>query len=166
MESKRLAGKTAVVTAGASGIGRASAEAFARAGARVIAVDIDAGALRNVAGCEGQVLDLRDSNAIGLLAKTVGKIDVLFNCAGMVPKGTVLDIEPAAWHAAFELNVKLYPGSANVYDSLGEAYEKTGKPDLAKVNYEKAVRIATENADPLLPVFKQNLERVSKSDSK
>jgi predicted alpha/beta superfamily hydrolase len=68
--------------------------------------------------------------------------------------------------AAFELNVKLYPGSANVYDSLGEAYEKSGKLDLAKVNYEKAVRMATESADPLLPAFKQNLERVSKSASK
>jgi 2-keto-3-deoxy-L-fuconate dehydrogenase len=61
MESKRLAGKTAVVTAGASGIGRASAEAFARAGARVIAVDIDAQAVRNVAGCEGAVVDVRDA---------------------------------------------------------------------------------------------------------
>jgi 2-keto-3-deoxy-L-fuconate dehydrogenase len=105
MESNRLAGKTALVTAAASGIGRASAESFARAGARVLAVDIDANAVQSVPGCEGHVLDLRDSAAIADFARRVGKIDVLFNCAGMVPKGTVLDVELAAWHAAFELNV-------------------------------------------------------------
>jgi 2-keto-3-deoxy-L-fuconate dehydrogenase len=105
MESRRLAGKTALVTAGASGIGRASAEAFARAGARVLAVDIDAAAVKSVPGCEGHVLDLRNLDAINAFAAKVGRIDVLFNCAGMVPKGTVLDIDPAQWHAAFELNV-------------------------------------------------------------
>ncbi len=105
MESKRLAGKTAVVTAGASGIGRASAEAFARAGARVFAVDIDASAVQNVAGCEGHVVDVRNADAIAAFARTAGKVDVLFNCAGMVPKGTVLDIDFATWSAAFDLNV-------------------------------------------------------------
>ncbi|HUQ09341.1 MAG TPA: SDR family oxidoreductase [Steroidobacteraceae bacterium] len=105
MENKRLSGKTAVVTAGASGIGRASAESFARAGARVFAVDIDANAVQNVAGCEGCVVDVRDAAAIGAFAQKIGKIDVLFNCAGMVPKGTVLDLEFATWSAAFDLNV-------------------------------------------------------------
>ena len=105
MESKRLAGKTAVVTAAASGIGRASAEAFARAGARVFAVDIDAVAVKNVDGCEGHVVDVRDASAIADFAGRAGKIDVLFNCAGMVPKGTVLDIDFATWSAAFDLNV-------------------------------------------------------------
>jgi 2-keto-3-deoxy-L-fuconate dehydrogenase len=106
MESKRLAGKVAVVTAAGSGIGRASAESFARAGARVIAADIDGNALKNVANCEPQVLDVRDPLAIAAFARAVGKADVLFNCAGTVPKGTVLDIDPADWDAAFELNVK------------------------------------------------------------
>jgi 2-keto-3-deoxy-L-fuconate dehydrogenase len=105
MESKRLAGKTAVVTAGASGIGRASAEAFAQAGARVFAVDINAAAVGNVPGCEGHVVDVRNAAAIAAFAQRIGKIDVLFNCAGMVPKGTVLDIEPDTWNAAFDLNV-------------------------------------------------------------
>jgi 2-keto-3-deoxy-L-fuconate dehydrogenase len=105
MESERLAGKTAVVTAAASGIGRASAEHFARAGARVLAVDIDGDRVRTVPGCEGHVLDVRDASAIHAFAQRVGKIDVMFNCAGTVPKGTVLDIDPAAWNAAFELNV-------------------------------------------------------------
>jgi 2-keto-3-deoxy-L-fuconate dehydrogenase len=105
MQSERLSGKVAVVTAAASGIGRASAEAFARAGARVFAVDIDAKALGSVAGCEGRVVDVRDATAIDAFARDVGRIDVLFNCAGMVPKGTVLDIDFATWSAAFDLNV-------------------------------------------------------------
>lgn len=105
MHSERLAGKVAVVTAAASGIGRASAEAFARAGARVFAVDIDAKAIGSVAGCEGRVVDVRDATAIAAFARDVGKIDVLFNCAGMVPKGTVLDIDFTTWSAAFDLNV-------------------------------------------------------------
>ena len=84
MESKRLAGKTAVVTAAGSGIGRASAEAFARAGARVIAADIDAKALQAVVGCEPHTLDVRDAGAIAAFAKAVGKVDVLFNCAGSI----------------------------------------------------------------------------------
>jgi 2-keto-3-deoxy-L-fuconate dehydrogenase len=105
MESRRLAGKTAVVTAAASGIGRASAESFARAGARVFAADIDAKALQTLEGCEVQALDVRDVGAIAAFAKSVGKVDVLFNCAGTVPKGTVLDIDPSTWNAAFDLNV-------------------------------------------------------------
>jgi 2-keto-3-deoxy-L-fuconate dehydrogenase len=105
MESKRLAGKTAVVTAAGSGIGRASAESFARAGARVFAADIDAKALQSVAGCETHELDVRDVSAIEAFAKSVGTVDVLFNCAGTVPKGTVLEIDPVSWKAAFDLNV-------------------------------------------------------------
>ena len=105
MESRRLAGKTAVVTAAASGIGRASAEAFARAGARVLAVDINRDAVQTVPGCEGCVLDVRDADAIAAFAASTGKIDVLFNCAGTVPKGTVLDVDFATWNAAFDLNV-------------------------------------------------------------
>src|SRR5688572_9121071 len=106
MASERLAGKTAIVTAAASGIGRASAEAFARAGARVLALDIDAAAVGTVAGCEGHVLDVRDAAAIAAFAQRVGAVSVLFNCAGSVPGGTILDVDPAKWDAAFELNVK------------------------------------------------------------
>jgi 2-keto-3-deoxy-L-fuconate dehydrogenase len=105
MGSERLAGKTAIVTAAASGIGRASAEAFAAAGARVIAVDIDAQALQTVAGCEPHVLDVRDAGAIATFAARIGPVDVLFNCAGSVPGGTVLDIGLEKWNAAFDLNV-------------------------------------------------------------
>jgi 2-keto-3-deoxy-L-fuconate dehydrogenase len=105
MESKRLSGKTALVTAAGSGIGRASAESFARAGARVIAADINAEALATVTGCETQALDVRDAEAIGALARRIGTIDVLFNCAGSVPGGTILTVDPDKWDAAFELNV-------------------------------------------------------------
>jgi 2-keto-3-deoxy-L-fuconate dehydrogenase len=105
LSSERLRGKTAVVTAAASGIGRASAEAFLRAGARVLAVDIDAQALGTLAGCEPHVVDVRDVASITAFAKAAGRVDVLFNCAGTVPKGTVLDVDFATWTAAFELNV-------------------------------------------------------------
>ena len=105
MESERLAGKTAIVTAAGSGIGRASAEAFARAGARVLAVDINAETVKTAVGCEGHVLDVRDAQAIGEFARRAGPVNVLFNCAGSVPGGTILDVDPAKWEAAFELNV-------------------------------------------------------------
>jgi predicted alpha/beta superfamily hydrolase len=62
--------------------------------------------------------------------------------------------------AVFKSNVERYPQSANVYDSLAEAYEKTGKLDLARPNYEKAVQLGTQNNDPNLQVYKTNFERV------
>jgi predicted alpha/beta superfamily hydrolase len=64
--------------------------------------------------------------------------------------------------AAFKRNAERYPNSANVYDSLAEAYEKTGKLDLARSNYERAVEVATKNKDANLSVFRTNFERVSK----
>jgi tetratricopeptide (TPR) repeat protein len=62
--------------------------------------------------------------------------------------------------AVFKANVERYPHSANVYDSLAEAYEKTGKLDLARPNYEKAVQLGTQNNDPNLQVYKTNFDRV------
>jgi len=62
--------------------------------------------------------------------------------------------------AVFKSNVERYPHSANVYDSLAEAYEKTGKLDMARPNYEKAVRLGTQNNDPNLQVYKTNFDRV------
>ena len=154
MESKRLAGKTAVVTAAGSGIGRASAESFARAGARVLAADINGDALKTLAGCEGHVLDVRDPAAIAAFAKAAGKVDVLFNCAGTVPKGTVLDIEPAQWDAAFELNVKsmfhmiraFLPGmiaarAGSIINMSSVAGSITGVPDRCAYGATKAAVI-------------------------
>jgi 2-keto-3-deoxy-L-fuconate dehydrogenase len=154
MDNKRLSGKTAVVTAGASGIGRASAEAFARAGARVFAVDIDAQAVQGVAGCEGAVVDVRDVDAIAAFAARTGKIDVLFNCAGTVPKGTVLDVDFATWKSAFDLNVhSMYhmiraflPGmiearAGSIINMSSVAGSITGVPDRCAYGATKAAVI-------------------------
>jgi 2-keto-3-deoxy-L-fuconate dehydrogenase len=101
----RLAGKTALVTAAAQGIGKASAELFAREGARVIATDINAALLAKVEGCEARRLDVLDPEAITALAAELGAIDVLFNCAGVVHSGTILDCDEREWAFANDLNV-------------------------------------------------------------
>ena len=101
----RLAGKTAVLTAAAAGIGRATAEAFQREGARVIATDIDVDGLVGL-DAEKRKLDVRSSEAVAALAREIGAIDVLFNCAGFVHHGSVLDCSDADWDFSFDLNVK------------------------------------------------------------
>jgi len=106
----RLAGKRAVITAAAHGIGRATAIAFARAGARVVATDIDEAGLATLAKEEPRIvtsrLDVRDDGAVARLAAAEPAVDVLFNCAGYVHGGTVLDCTDADWDLAFDLNVR------------------------------------------------------------
>ena len=107
--SSRLAGKTAFLTAAGQGIGRAVALAFVREGARVIATDINAELLQSLGaetGCTTRVLDVTDAAAITAAAKAVGSIDVLFNGAGFVHSGTVLDCSEDEWSFGFELNVR------------------------------------------------------------
>jgi 2-keto-3-deoxy-L-fuconate dehydrogenase len=107
--SDRLKGKRAFVTAGAMGIGRACAIAFAREGATVIATDIDEKALALLAKdgvSEVARLDVRDSAAVDAMAERVGKIDILLNAAGFVHNGTVLDCSDSDWDFSFDLNVK------------------------------------------------------------
>ena len=104
--SQRLAGKTALVTAAAQGIGRATALAFAREGARVIATDIDFDALATLDGCTPLKLDVLDPAAIAAAAKAQGPLDVLFNCAGFVHAGSVLECSEQDWDFAFNLNVR------------------------------------------------------------
>jgi len=104
---QRLTGKTALVTAAAQGIGRASALAMAREGARVIATDINENALADLAaqGLETRLLNVRDPAAIAALAADLGRVDVLFNCAGFVANGTILDCDEDQWAFSFDLNV-------------------------------------------------------------
>jgi 2-keto-3-deoxy-L-fuconate dehydrogenase len=101
----RLAGKVALLTAAAAGIGRATARAFAREGARVIATDIDVDGLAGL-DADKRKLDVRSTEAVAALARDIGAIDVLFNCAGFVHHGTVLDCSDADWDFSFDLNVK------------------------------------------------------------
>src|ERR1700679_2233294 len=101
----RLAGKVALLTAAAAGIGRGTAEAFAREGARVIATDIDVEGLKGL-DADKRKLDVRSNEAVEALAREVGPIDVLFNCAGFVHHGTVLTTSDADWDFSFDLNVK------------------------------------------------------------
>jgi 2-dehydro-3-deoxy-L-fuconate 4-dehydrogenase len=107
--SGRLAGKKALVTAAAAGIGRATALAFAAEGAEVIATDINIGKLPELAKTPGittQRLDVTDNAEVEALAKEVGAVDVLFNCAGYVHHGTILDCSEKDWDFSFDLNVK------------------------------------------------------------
>ena len=107
--SNRLAGKTAFVTAAGQGIGRATALAFVREGARVIATDISEPLLQSLAaetGCTVQRLDVTDAAAINAAAAAHGAVDVLFNGAGYVHAGCVLDCTEAEWDVAFGLNVR------------------------------------------------------------
>ncbi|WP_419760300.1 SDR family oxidoreductase [Acidisoma sp.] len=102
-----LTGKTALITAAAQGIGLASVEAFVTAGARVIATDIDDGKLAALEGsAETHRLDVLDGAAVTRLIEGLGRIDVLFNCAGVVHNGTVLEATDDDLDFAFNLNVK------------------------------------------------------------
>src|SRR5215469_14750024 len=108
----RLAGKRALVTAAGQGIGRATALAFAAEGASVLATDIAEDKLTPLADAliATRHLDVTDEAAIAALADELGAIDILFNCAGFVHHGTILDCAPVEWDASFVLNVRsMYP---------------------------------------------------------
>ncbi|MCE9648460.1 MAG: SDR family oxidoreductase [Parvibaculum sp.] len=102
----RLQGKTALVTAAAQGMGRATAEAFLREGARVIATDIDEAKLSTLQGADTRRLDVTDRGAIEKLSGELGAIDILFNCAGFVHHGTILDCGEEDWDFSMTLNTR------------------------------------------------------------
>ncbi|MEJ1990868.1 MAG: SDR family oxidoreductase [Maritimibacter sp.] len=105
----KLSGKTILVTAAGQGIGRASALACAAAGAKVIATDINAEALATLAVEDDRItalyLDVTDVDAINALAAELPDLDGLFNCAGMVHNGTILDVSDADWETSVTLNI-------------------------------------------------------------
>lgn len=103
--SSRLAGKVCLVTAAGQGIGRATAELFAREGGKVYATDLDGSAAASAEGCVGRRLDVRDAAAVTALAGELEPLDVLFNCAGFVHGGTIMECDEAAWAFSFDLNV-------------------------------------------------------------
>ena len=106
----RLEGKNALITAAGQGIGRASALAYAREGAKVLATDINSESLKTLAaespGIETQLLDVTDRNAIESLAGKRGALDILFNCVGFVHHGTLLECGEADWDISMDLNVR------------------------------------------------------------
>jgi 2-keto-3-deoxy-L-fuconate dehydrogenase len=102
---KRLNGKTALVTAAGQGIGRAAAKAFIREGATVIATDLKPGLLQGLE-CETRKLDVLNKQEISELVNSLERIDILFNCAGFVHHGTLLEVSDTDWEFNFNLNVR------------------------------------------------------------
>jgi len=105
----RLTGKRALVTAAAQGIGRATARAFAAEGAQVFASDVNRdklGELNGVPGVNTCVLDVTDNDAVLAVAADLGAMDILFNCAGFVHHGSILECGESDWDFSFDINVK------------------------------------------------------------
>jgi NAD(P)-dependent dehydrogenase (short-subunit alcohol dehydrogenase family) len=107
--ANRLAGKTALVTAAGQGMGNAAVRAFAREGAKVIATDRDAALLAELGKLPGvttRVLDVLDDAAVAATVKDIGAVDILFNCAGYVHQGSILECSAEDWDFSFALNVR------------------------------------------------------------
>ena len=107
--SNRLKGKRALVTAAGQGMGRAAALAFVREGAKVLATDIDANLLKQYAGNDAvsaSRLDVTDEQAIAKYVESTGAVDILFNCAGWVHQGSILDCRVEDWDKSFAVNVR------------------------------------------------------------
>jgi NAD(P)-dependent dehydrogenase (short-subunit alcohol dehydrogenase family) len=103
----RLQGKSALVTAAGQGMGRAAVLAFAREGVRVTATDLKPELLTQLpVGITARQLNVLDDDAVQAAVEQIGAVDILFNCAGYVHQGTILDCAVAAWDFSFDLNVR------------------------------------------------------------
>jgi 2-keto-3-deoxy-L-fuconate dehydrogenase len=150
----RLAHKVAVVTAAGNGIGRATAAMFAREGAKVYATDIDEAALSTIPTVTPFRLDVTDREAIQRAASAIGTIDVLFNCAGFVHSGTILQALESELDFGFKLNVRsmyllicaflpamLSRGTGSIINMSSVASSVTGVPNRFVYSLTKAAVI-------------------------
>ena len=159
---ERLAGKTALITAAGQGIGRATALAMAREGAKVIATDVNPKLLEGLAGTAGittRVLDVLDDAAIKKTIDELPPLSVLFNCAGFVHNGTILDCGPKDWDFSFNLNVRamymlikcalpgmLQSGGASIINMASVAGSIKGIPNRFVYGASKAAVIGLTKA--------------------
>ncbi len=127
----RLQGKTALITAAGQGIGQATAVAMAREGAEVFATDVNPQLLGKFSGVErvsARVLDVLDDAAIAKLAGELPPLDILFNCAGYVHHGTILDCAPKDWEFSFNLNVRaMYMTIKSTLPKMLSKFDETGR---------------------------------------
>ena len=128
--SGRLTGKVALITAAGQGIGKATALAMAREGAQVIATDVNPALLETYAGVAGistRPLDVLNDAAVKKTIDELPPLSVLFNCAGYVHNGTILDCAPKDWDFSFNLNVRaMYMTIQCALPKMLAAYEKAG----------------------------------------
>src|SRR5438034_8368110 len=129
--TERLAGKTALITAAGQGIGRASALAMAAEGAQVHATDVNPKTLESLAGkpnISTRVLDVLDDAAIKRTMDELPPLDILFNCAGYVHNGTILDCAPKDWEFSFNLNVRaMYMTIRSTLPKMLAKFDATGR---------------------------------------
>jgi 2-keto-3-deoxy-L-fuconate dehydrogenase len=150
----RLTGKRAFITAAGQGIGRATAELFIREGAEVIATDINLAALETLQGCQTRALDVLSAEAVAAAAAEAGRVDILFNCAGYVHHGSILDCDEKAWQFSFDLNVTamyrmiraflpamLAAGTGSIINMASIASSLKGAPNRAAYGASKAAVI-------------------------
>lgn len=154
----RLQGKTALVTAAGQGIGRATAEAFRTEGAEVIATDLNPELLTGLE-CRSEKLDVLDQSAIKELIGGLDRLDILFNCAGFVHSGSILECSDDDWQFSFDLNVRsmfwtmkaaipkmLAAGSGSIINMSSAASSLKGVPNRFVYSATKAAVIGMTKA--------------------